>query len=175
MTRKQRLSYCMGGIFVLVCHLPALAQVSWTDRSRILPDDLRNIPTAILLYHSPTPVYPMLNDDTIGFPGKYIWKHNTSVKTMMADLEVIAAGSYIWSANKGWIPNIKLDRQEFAKEFSCKDGILKQHRLYLFVKNYRYGNKIYPGDALWYVIAKDNNGKTYKGIAIVETEATLKQ
>ncbi|MGF1925990.1 MAG: hypothetical protein ACQUHE_17580, partial [Bacteroidia bacterium] len=82
-------------------------QEVWSDRSRILPDQLRNLPTAIRLSHSPTPVYPEVNKDTVNFPGKYVWKHSTSAASFLKHLTVVNAGSYIWINNKGWISNIK--------------------------------------------------------------------
>ncbi|MCO5948001.1 hypothetical protein [Mucilaginibacter flavidus] len=150
------------------------AQETWTDHTRLLPDRLRNIPTGIMIFHTPTPVWPELNTDTAGYPGKYIWKHSTRVSTEAGTLDVIAAGSFIWWKDKGWTPNIDLNRQDFARYFNCPDGILKPGRTYTFLKNYRYGDAIYAGDALWFVLAKDKNGKIYKGFAVVETEGTLK-
>lgn len=152
----------------------ACAQQVWTDHSRLLPDQLRGIPTGIEIEHNPTPVYPEPNTDTINYPGKFIWKHSTTVKTLHQQVTVLSAGSYIWLGDKGWIANIKLDRTGFAKRFNCPSGILQSGKKYTFFKNWRYGDKIYPGDALWFVLAKDHSGKIYKGIAVVETEGTLK-
>lgn len=151
------------------------AQKVWTDHSRLLPDRLRGLPTVIEIYHDPSPVYPELNSDTAGYPGKYVWKHSTRVKSSRADLVVVAAGSYIWFPVKGWIPNIELNREGFANRFDCKDGILKKEVTYSFIKNYRFGDNIYAGDALWFVLAKDRNGKLYKGMALVETEGRVKK
>ncbi|MDN3584645.1 hypothetical protein [Mucilaginibacter flavus] len=150
-----------------------LAQQVWSDHSRLLPDKLRGVPTAILIIHAPTPVYPEPNTDTIDYPGKYIWKHQTTVSSKQ-DLTVIEAGSYIWVGDKGWIANIHMDNAGFAQRFKCPGGILKKGWSYTFFKNWRYGDVIYAGDALWFVFAKDKRGKLYKGIAVVETEGILK-
>ncbi|ASU33356.1 hypothetical protein [Mucilaginibacter xinganensis] len=162
-------------LLLLLCSATRLvAQQTWTDHARLLPDRLRNIPAGINIYHSPTPVWPEFNSDTVDFPGKYIWKHSTRIATEAGELEVIAAGSYIWWKDKGWTPNIDLNREDFAKFFNCPGGILKTGKAYTFLKNYRYGDALYPGDALWFVLAKDKNGRIYKGIALVETEGQLK-
>lgn len=162
-------------IFVLLA-LPLMgkAQQAWTDHSRVLPDKLRGLPTGIQIVHSPTPVYPELNRDTADYPGRYIWKHLTTVTSSERTLTVIEAGSFIWRGDKGWSANIHLDNAGFARGFDCHGGILKKGRSYTFVKNWRFEDAIYAGDALWFVIAKDEGGHLFKGIAIVETEGTLK-
>ncbi len=161
-------------IIILLHACRLFAQDVWTDRARLLPDRLRNIPSGIQIWHSPTPVYPEINADT-AYSGKYIWKHSTRVNSEAGDLEVIAAGSYIWWKDRGWTENVQLDKEGFANRFLCKGGILKSGRSYTFMQNYRHGDAIYPGDALWFVLAKDKTGRIYKGIALVETEGTLKQ
>ena len=151
------------------------AQEVWTDHSRLLPDQLRNIPDGVFIYHNPTPVYPEINNDTINYPGKYIWKNSTYIKSSVSGLRVVAAGSYIWYSTKGWIKNVMMDNAKFAQRFNCEDGVLRKNTVYVFKKNYRFGDVIYPGDALWFVIVADERGNQYKGIALVETEGTLKQ
>ncbi|MBE9661800.1 hypothetical protein [Mucilaginibacter myungsuensis] len=161
-------------IIFFICALTASAQQGWTERSRLLPDQLRNIATGILVYHSPSPVYPEPNLDATTPYGKYVWKHSTYAMAQTEDLEVVAAGSYIWIKDKGWMPNMKLSKDEFADEFDCKDAMLKKGRIFTFKKNYRFGDAIYGGDALWFVIAKDKQGKLYKGYGLVETEGELR-
>jgi hypothetical protein len=159
------------GLLLVCCTFRPYAQTAWTDQSRILPDQLRNLPTAIFMGHSPSPVYPALNL-LAAYPGKYSWKHETEAMAKM-NLEVVAAGSYLWLGAKGWVANMKLDKSDFAKLFHCKNGRLKKNKTYTFVQNYRYGDQLSAGDALWFVIAKDQNGQHYKGIALVETESKL--
>jgi hypothetical protein len=152
---------------------PLLAQKGWTDHTRILPDTLRKVPVAITIFHNPNPNYPILNDTKGEYDGKYVWKHSTFVRSEMEDLEVISAGSFIWYSEKGWFTNVQYDKADFEKRFECKNGMLKKGKTYIFKKNYRFGDNLYGGDALWYVLAKDKNGKIYKGIGLIETEGSL--
>jgi hypothetical protein len=153
---------------------PIFAQKGWTDHTRILPDTLRKVPVAITIFHNPNPNFPILNDTKGEFEGKYVWKHSTFVRAEMEDLEIISAGSFIWFSEKGWFTNVQYDKQTFADRFNCKDGILKKGKTYIFKKNYRFGDNLYGGDALWYVLAKNKNGKIFKGIGLIETESELK-
>ncbi len=150
------------------------AQETWTDQYRVLPDELRGLQTSMFITHSPNPVYPELNMDTLSYPGKYIWKHSTSVVTKIPNLTVVKAGSFIWLAKKGWFRNIEMDQEDFSKYFDCKDGKLQPSLIYTFLENYRHGDELYAGDAIWYVLAKDENGILSKGVSIVETEQELK-
>ena len=151
-----------------------LSAQTWTDRSRIYPDKLRDIPTAMVLYHSPTPNYPELNTDP-KVDTKYVWKHRTCVETESSGLEVVEAGSFIWMGESGWIPNVALKNKDFAKKFDCPKGLFQANTRYCFEENYRYGNDLYAGDALWYVLAKDAAGNLFKGVCIIETEGELKE
>jgi hypothetical protein len=158
---------------ILIFSSPLFAQKGWTDHTRILPDMLRKVPVAITIYHDPNPNYPVLNDSKGEFSGKYVWKHSTFVRSETQDLEVIAAGSFIWYSEQGWFMNVQYDKEKFAERFHCKDGILRKGKTYIFKKNYRFGDDLYGGDALWYVLAKDKNGKIYKGMGLIETEGNL--
>lgn len=160
-------------IVILHCSLVVGAQETWTDKSRILPDQLRNVENDIVISHYPSPVYPELNTDTVNFRGKFVWKHSTSIKSNET-LILVKVGSYIWTS-KGWLLNMQLDLAAAEELFGIKKGILLKNKRYTFKHNYRYGNEIYGGDALWYVLARDKAGKLHKGIAIVETEQILKK
>ncbi|WP_310397355.1 hypothetical protein [Hymenobacter sp.] len=144
---------------------------AWSDHSRLLPDELRRLPGGLTLWHSPNVVYPEPNPAA---PGGHVWKHSTSVRAEVADLQVMACGSYIWYSAAGWQTNIRQTPAEFAELFNCPGGKLKQGVAYTFVRNYRYadrGQRLYGGDALWFILAKDAQGRLYKGYALIETEA----
>ena len=114
-----------------------------------------------------------MNDTKGEYEGKYIWKHSTFIRSEMEDLEVISMGSFIWYSAKGWFTNVQYNKADFAKKLDCKDGILRKGKTYIFKKNYRFGDGLYGGDALWYILAKDKNGNIFKGIGLIETEGEL--
>lgn len=162
-------------IFLLsILFSAANAQDVWTNKKRVLPDLLRKVPVALYIKHSPNPNYPERNNSNKKGTMKYIWKHATTVFGMEKDLTVIEAGSFIWYNESGWKQNVQYNKKNFAKKFNCPKGKLKKGESYTFVKNYRYGNAPYGGDALWFVLAKDKEGTIYKGMAIIETESEVK-
>lgn len=152
----------------------SFAQKGWSDHTRILPDTLRKVPVAISLFHNNNPCYPILNDTKGEYDGKYVWKHSTFVRSEMEDLEVVSMGSFIWYSEEGWFTNVQYSKADVIEKLNCKDGILRKGKTYIFKKNYRFGDDLYGGDALWYILAKDKNGKIYKGIGLIETEGQLK-
>lgn len=149
-------------------------QGQWTNKSRILPDELRKVPVAIFITHTPNPNYPELTTPNDNTEYKYVWKHATSVTSVNKDLKVVKAGSYIWYNEDGWKPNVNYNKKDFKNRFDCPKGILKKGETYTFEKNYRWGNNTYGGDALWYILAEDDEGTLYKGIGLIETESEIK-
>jgi hypothetical protein len=149
------------------------AQEVWTDRSRILPDKLRQVPTLLTIIHTPNPNYPELVGESES-EFKYAWKHSTTICSPVATMKIVEAGSFIWYSPSGWVENVQFDKRETMKRFNCPNGVLQKDQCYTYEKNYRFGNDLYGGDALWYIIAKDANGNLVKGFGIIETEAELK-
>ncbi|QJX45668.1 hypothetical protein HMJ29_01435 [Hymenobacter taeanensis] len=147
---------------------------AWTDHARALPDKLRQVPVGLTLWHTPNPIYPEPNPAQ---PGGYVWKHSTMLRSEVGELEVVECGSFIWYSEAGWQANMRETPTEFAELFQCPGGRLLPGRTYTFAKNYRYADnaqRLYGGDALWYILAKDKAGKLYKGMGLVETEATVR-
>jgi hypothetical protein len=151
----------------------ASAQTAWTNHSRVLPDKLRQVPVGLTLWHTPNPNYPEPDPAQLGH---YVWKHSTMVRSEVGELEVVECGSFIWYSEAGWQANMRETPAEFAELFNCPNGRLRPGATYTFVKNYRYADsakRLYGGDALWYILAKDKAGKLYKGIGLIETEAEV--
>ncbi|RAK65136.1 hypothetical protein DLM85_16485 [Hymenobacter edaphi] len=151
----------------------AAAPTAWTDHTRALPDKLRRVPVGLSLWHTPNPNYP---EPDSARPGGYVWKHQTTVRADVADLEIVECGSFIWYSAAGWQPNMRETPAEFAELFGCPDGRLRQGQPYTFARNYRYADsarRLYGGDALWYILAKDKQGRLYKGMGLIETEADV--
>ncbi|MGY2131777.1 hypothetical protein ACW9KT_06095 [Hymenobacter sp. HD11105] len=159
---------------LLVSSTQLAAQTAWTDHTRALPGKLRQVPVGLTLWHTPNPNYPEADPSK---PGQYVWKHSTLVRADVADLEIVECGSFIWYSPEGWKANMRETPAEFAELFNCPQGQLRQGTIYTFAKNYRYAasaQQLYGGDALWYILAKDKNGKLYKGMGLIETEATVR-
>ena len=162
---------CPAFLLWVLITLTAAAQSAWTDKTRVLPDKLRRQEDGISLWHGPNPCHPQQN---LGEPGKYVWKHSTSVQNRQkGPLRVLEGGSFIWYNAEGWQANIQLSPAEFAEAFGCPGGVLKPGHTYTFRKNYRYADRysLYGGDALWYVLAKDARGRIFRGMGLVETES----
>ena len=162
---------CILSMLLFTCF--SCAQEAWTDKTRALPDDLRKVPVALYIMHGPNPNYPELNTAGGNEDSKYVWKHSTTLISPTKDLEVIKAGSFIWYNEEGWKRNVELNKKQFVKRFNCPKGRIQKGIEYTFEENYRWGSNLYGGDALWYVIAKDEEGNIFKGMALLETESEL--
>ncbi|MEM9327788.1 MAG: hypothetical protein AAGA85_19115 [Bacteroidota bacterium] len=163
-------------LFFLMVGVGAWCQESaWTDKTRVLPDVLRKVPEALFIQHTPNPNYPEPSTPEDKTEYKYVWRHATSMRSPEKDLTVKFAGSYIWYNEEGWKKNVYYTRRDFAKKFQCPKGRMEKGVTYTFEKNYRWGNVPYGGDALWYVIAEDEEGNLYKGMSILETESEIQK
>lgn len=132
--------------------------------SRALPQKLRGIPVGILVLHHPNPCFPKSEG------GGFVWRHDTTVQSLVGDLTLIEYGAYLYSA-AGWVLRATMAPNDFARTYRCPDAKLRKGRTYTDPDNARYGEKPTAGDALWFFLAEDAKGRLFKGTALVETEA----
>ena len=158
--------------------------ISFTDYSKANPGNITNTQSAYFRevqsqfqdYKSHA-LIQKLNDRIKGISDDYKYRDNSygfefdkNNKVVFRNIyPFIDGGFYAKNLFKELIPDI----EDFAEKLNCKDGILRKGKTYIFKKNYRFGDGLYGGDALWYVLAKDKKGKIYKGIGLIETEGKL--
>lgn len=133
--------------------------------NRLFPDKLRDLPNEIIASHYPNPCYATFEDSM------YIWRHNTTIQTN-EDLQIVEYGSFVYTET-GWYLRTTMTVKEFEQYYNCKDGILKKGVRYTDNVSWKRSNKLVAGDAMWYYIAKDKNGRLVKGTAPIETEGRL--
>lgn len=136
------------------------------EANRLMPEKLRGLDLGIQGSHFPNPTYATLED------GMYIWKHNTTVKSVSEDLQLLSYGSYIYT-DEGWILRVTYTPADFEKTYHCKDAVLKKGKTYTDPASWRRSESLTGGDAMWFYIAKNKAGKIFKGTALIETEAKL--
>lgn len=137
-----------------------------TEPNRLLPKKLRGLPVGLYGSHDPNPTTAVYEDSF------YVWKHNTSITSMVGDVQLIEYGSYVWTDND-WYLRISMTPQEFADTYACPGAKLKAGVTYTDPASWRRDKTLTGGDALWYFIVEDAKGKRYKGTALIETEARL--
>lgn len=132
------------------------------ETGRLLPRKLRGIPFGIIAAHTPNPCYAEFEN------GHYVWKHNTTVMTN-EDLQVVEYGSFVYTSG-GWYLRVTYSPKEFDEHYGTTNGLLEKGVVYTDPASWRMSDSLFAGDAMWFYIAKDKNGKLYKGIAPIETE-----
>ena len=150
----------------LLALLPLLLTLSAPEphEGRALPARLRNLPVGILVLHHPNPVYPVRKD------GEYVWRHDTEVRSLVGDLRLLEYGAYLYG-DAGWQLRVVLAPDLFAKVYRCPGARLRKGCAYTDPDNARHGQTARAGDALWFFVAEDAQGRRYKGTALIETEA----
>ncbi|MFC4262533.1 YceI family protein [Ferruginibacter yonginensis] len=133
--------------------------------NRLFPDKLRGLPQTIIAAHYPNPVSATYEDSM------YVWKHNITITTN-EDVQIIEYGSFVYT-DSGWYLRVSLTPKDFETSFNCKNAFLKKGVVYTDNNDWRRGPQLIAGDAMWYFIGKNSKGALVKGIAPIETEATL--
>jgi polyisoprenoid-binding protein YceI len=137
-----------------------------TEPNRLLPKKLRGLPVGLIGGHDPNPTQAVFEDSM------YVWKHNTSITSMVGDVNLIEYGSFVWT-DDGWYLRITMSPEEFASTYNCPKAELKAGVTYTDPASWRRQESLTGGDAMWYYIVEDAKGKRYKGTALIETEADL--
>ncbi len=138
------------------------------EANRLLPKKLRGLPYGLFGNHDPNPTFADFEDSM------YVWKHNTTIQSVVGDLTLVEYGSFVWTDND-WYQRVSYTATDFEEHYGCKNGELKAGIVYTDPKSWRRQEVLTGGDAMWYYIAKDKQGKLWKGIALIETEGVLRQ
>ena len=154
---------------ILTMLTPALiaAQVNYgTPPEGEIPDALKNIPKGIEVMH-----FPKINDP-VKIKDTYYWKHATGILSKNDTLTVTEFGAYLYY-NDQWNLRKTYRLKELDQFFGTKKQVLPQGQPQVWTKNWRVGNQLYGGWALWYFIGKDSSGKTVCGYATIHTTDNL--
>ena len=160
---KTNLNFLAIAMLFILC---SAFNINQQDPNRLLPEKLRGIDYGILGSHFPNTTYATFEN------GMYVWKHNSSVKSLAENLTIIEYGSYVYT-DKGWYLRVNYYNKMFAKTYNCKNGILVKAKTYTDPSSWRRSEKLVSGDAMWFYIVKNKLGKMFKGTTLIETEARL--
>lgn len=132
-----------------------------------IPEKFSNYDSEITVTHSKDTIYAEIYSGTKPNRKKYIWNYKTSVESKK-ELKIIEFGGY-YKVNGNWNSKTIYDRpfnnSEFSKWYSCKDGILKQGKIYTDDNNWATSDVLdgKTKTGIWYYIGIDSKGKKYIG------------
>lgn len=153
--------------FSLLFCLNITAQVDYgTPPEDLIPEKLQGIPRAIQVMHFPEVNDPVKIDDT------FYWKHSTAVLSKNAQLKVIEYGAYLYY-NDSWNLRKSYPLKDLKRSFGIKDQQLLQGHPYVWEENWRVGDSLFGGWALWYFIGETPAGEKVCGYARIHTTDKL--
>jgi hypothetical protein len=158
----------------LVVFVVLISIFSCKTQIKNLPDRIKDLPIGFEVRHNPDTVYA--EPDPEG-KFKYIWKMETSVKSLIMDLEITEFGAYNLIGNKWLLANYTgkaFTKSDFMDWYSCSVGVIKKDETYTDKQNWKKSNELTPGKALWYYIGKSKDNKLYVGYAEIVTMGKLK-
>lgn len=130
-----------------------------------MPAILSSAPRTLNVSHFPEVVHPTIDPNQ---EGTYFWKHTTTVIAKKSDVQIKKCGAYVYYNNQ-WNLRAEFDKKQFSAWFNCPDALMEKGEAYTFPENWRMGEDIYAGWALWYFLGEDKNGDEVIGYEMLYT------
>ena len=153
---------------ILLCICTCVtAQIKYgTPTNEPLPEKLQNLKQAIQVNNFPKTV------DAVKIKDDYYWKHTTSILCKDSAITILEYGAYLFY-NNTWNLRKSYPLKTLDKSFGTKKQKLLQAQPYTWTNNWRVGNKLYGGWAMWYFIGKTATGELVCGYEKIHTTNTL--
>nr|WP_321247109.1 hypothetical protein [uncultured Psychroserpens sp.] len=126
------------------------------------PEKLKQIKVGIEVLNFPKENHPIKIEDN------YYWKHTTVILCQDSEITITEYGAYLYY-NNTWNLRKSYPLKELDKNFGTKKQIMQQGQPYVWANNWRVGEKLFGGWAMWYFIGKDKNGNTICGYGTINT------
>lgn len=127
-----------------------------------IPKELKQYRKAIEVMNFPKENHPVKIKNT------YYWKHTTTIISTESDITISEYGAYLFY-NNTWNHRKSYPLKELDKTFGTKNQIMLIGQPYVWPNNWRVGESLFGGWALWYFIGKTENGETVCGYGNIET------
>ncbi len=131
-----------------------------------LPEKLQGLRRAIEVAHFPK------KNDPVNIEGTYYWKHATSILSKESEIKVIEYGAYIYY-NDQWNLRRTYPNKDLDKTFGTKKQKMLQAHPYTWTENWRVGDALFGGWALWYFIGTTPDGETVCGYETIDTTSNV--
>lgn len=154
-------------ISLLLLGLNSAAQVNYgTPPEGLIPEKLQDIPRTIQVMHFPE------ENDPVKIKDLYYWKHATGVLSNESEITITEYGAYLYY-NEQWNLRKSYPLSELKGTFGIKNQKMLQGHPYVWTENWRVGDSLFGGWALWYFIGQTPDGKTVCGYARINTTDKL--
>jgi len=115
--------------------------------------------------------FPKVNDP-IKINDQFYWKHATGLMCPIDEISITEFGAFLYY-NDQWNLRKSYDLKDLDKFFGTKKQRLQQGQPYVWTDNWRVGDRLFAGWALWYFIGTDSEGRTICGYASIHTTDNL--
>jgi hypothetical protein len=139
---------------------------------------LEKLPVGLKVVHTPAKVKARKNDGSLANVDArwtYHWSYATTVSATDKPLTIVQFGSCEWIDGKWAIPQntdeydvIAGAGKDFGEWYSCPEAKVETGKEYKDPQNWSGSKTVRAFKQKWYYIAKDADGKFYKGEAEVE-------
>ena len=171
----RRLTTCLKAMIISMIACLGLTGCSTStsrDGSAVLAD-LESLPVGMEVIHSPSKVRSPVGPDAEGWT--YQWFFKTEVRAIDRPLKIVKFGICAWDGAKWILPsdnqryNAGIGGQtEFKEWYSCPSARIEPGKPAIDAENWAGSHTRTPFRQKWFFVAADDNGKRFKGEAVVE-------
>ncbi|PQB03520.1 hypothetical protein [Aureitalea marina] len=131
-----------------------------------LPEVINKLERKLLVEHFPKVNHP------VQIESNYYWKHATVIYSKEGPVTIVEFGAYLYY-NDQWNLRQQYPIKDFDKFFGTKNEQLLQGQPYVWTENWRVGDSLFGGWALWYFIGLTPEGDRICGYQTIHTTSNL--
>jgi hypothetical protein len=135
--------------------------------------ELESLPVGLEVIHSPNPVSSPVGPDPKGWP--YRWIFRTEVRAIDRPLTIIQFGICAWDGEQWILPSNTgrynaglLDQRTFMQWYACPSARIEPGKPAVDPENWAGSHARHSFRQRWFFVGRDDQGKRYKGEAVVE-------
>jgi hypothetical protein len=157
----------------LVCSAATGCSTSSSRPGSALLAELESLPVGLKVIHSPDRVGSPIGPNTNGWP--YRWRFRSEVHAIDRPLTIVQFGSCVWDGKQWNLPADTrrsdagvLDGKLFKEWYACPSGRIEPGKPAIDPENWAGSYTRTSFRQKWFFIGADDQGKRYKGEAVVE-------
>jgi len=144
------------------------------QRSDAILAELEALPEGIAVRHAPGEVVAARVAEG---EFRYRWTYETSVASRAEDLTLVEFGCFNWTGERWVFANVTgapFTAADFASWYACPGAALAAGDVFSDPSNWNASACLRAGRSMWYYVGQDARGKRFKGTAVVELRAEVR-
>jgi hypothetical protein len=150
-----------------------VTSTSWPKSGSAVLAELQSLPLGLEVIHTPSVVPSPVGPQPKGWP--YRWTFRTEVRAIDRPLTIVQFGICAWDGRQWILPSDNrrynagvLDKRKFMDWYACPSARIEPGKPAVDPQNWAGNNTRTSFRQRWFFVGQDDQGKRYKGEAVVE-------